>query len=43
LFALSQFVVAWVIAYVYYRKATREFDPMAEELARAAAGIVRPS
>jgi len=43
LFALSQFVVAWLIAYVYYRKATREFDPMAEELARTAAGTARPS
>jgi uncharacterized membrane protein (DUF485 family) len=40
-FALSQFVVAWLIAYVYYRKATREFDPMAEELARSAASIAR--
>ncbi|HEY5101999.1 MAG TPA: DUF485 domain-containing protein [Steroidobacteraceae bacterium] len=43
LFALSQFVVAWLIAYVYYRKASREFDPMAEELARTAASIARPS
>jgi uncharacterized membrane protein (DUF485 family) len=38
-FALSEFVVAWLIAYVYYRYASRTFDPMAEELARAAASI----
>jgi uncharacterized membrane protein (DUF485 family) len=38
-FALSEFVVAWLIAYVYYRSASRTFDPMAEELARAAASI----
>jgi uncharacterized membrane protein (DUF485 family) len=39
LFALSEFVVAWLIAYVYYREASRKFDPMAQELARAAASI----
>jgi uncharacterized membrane protein (DUF485 family) len=38
-FALSEFVVAWLIAYVYYRAASRKFDPMAQELARAAASI----
>ena len=32
LFALSEFIVAWVIAFVYARKA-REYDAMAEELA----------
>lgn len=32
LFALSEFVVAWLIAYVYARKA-RDYDAMAEELA----------
>jgi uncharacterized membrane protein (DUF485 family) len=43
LFALSEFAVAWLIAYVYYRQADRKFDPMAEELARAASGIGRLS
>ena len=34
LFALSEFVVAWVIAAVYARRANREFDAMAAEIAR---------
>jgi uncharacterized membrane protein (DUF485 family) len=33
LFALSEFVVVWVIAYVYSRKASQDFDRMAESLA----------
>jgi uncharacterized membrane protein (DUF485 family) len=32
LFALSEFVVAWVLAYVYARKANAEFDAMAQEI-----------
>ena len=32
LFALSEFIVAWTIAFIYARKA-REYDAMAEELA----------
>ncbi|MGB4100865.1 MAG: DUF485 domain-containing protein [Alphaproteobacteria bacterium] len=35
LFALSQFVVAWGIAFIYTRKAA-EFDAMADELVCAA-------
>jgi len=35
LFAFSQFVVAWGIAWIYARKAA-EFDAMAEEINRAA-------
>ena len=35
LFALSQFVVAWGIAYLYARKAS-EFDALAEQIARKA-------
>lgn len=31
-FALSEFVVAWAIAYYYSRVANREFDAMAREL-----------
>jgi uncharacterized membrane protein (DUF485 family) len=33
LFALSEFVVAWTIALVYSRKASQDFDRMAEEIA----------
>jgi uncharacterized membrane protein (DUF485 family) len=33
LFALSEFVVAWAIAIVYSRKASRDFDRMAAEIA----------
>ena len=32
LFALSEFVVAWVIAFVYSRKANAQFDAMAQEI-----------
>jgi uncharacterized membrane protein (DUF485 family) len=32
LFALSEFVVAWTIAYVYSKKANAEFDEMANEI-----------
>jgi uncharacterized membrane protein (DUF485 family) len=32
LFALSEFVVAWAIAFIYSRRANREFDAMAREL-----------
>ena len=33
LFALSEFIVAWAIAVIYSRTATRDFDRMAEEIA----------
>jgi uncharacterized membrane protein (DUF485 family) len=32
LFALSEFVVAWVIAFVYSKKANAQFDAMAKEI-----------
>lgn len=32
LFALSEFVVAWLIAYIYSRKANAEFDAMAQDI-----------
>jgi uncharacterized membrane protein (DUF485 family) len=32
LFALSEFVVAWAIAFVYSRKANAEFDSSAQEI-----------
>lgn len=38
LFALSEFVVAWGLAY-YYSVRAREFDSMAQELVRDAAKI----
>jgi uncharacterized membrane protein (DUF485 family) len=36
LFALSEFVVAWGIAFYYARRANAEFDPMAAEIVRDA-------
>jgi uncharacterized membrane protein (DUF485 family) len=39
LFALSEFVVAWGIAWYYSRKANAEFDAMAAELIRDAEKI----
>jgi len=39
LFALSEFVVAWGIAYFYSRRANAEFDAMAGELIREAESI----
>ena len=32
LFALSEFVVAWVIAFMYSKKANAEFDTMTQEI-----------
>ena len=32
LFALSEFAVAWAIAFVYSKKANAEFDAMAQEI-----------
>ncbi|HEX5363338.1 MAG TPA: DUF485 domain-containing protein [Gallionella sp.] len=32
LFALSEFVVAWLIAFIYSRKANAQFDSMAQEI-----------
>jgi uncharacterized membrane protein (DUF485 family) len=36
LFALSEFVVAWALAYIYARRANTVFDPMAAEIVRDA-------
>ena len=38
LFALSQFIVAWAIAYIYARRAS-QFDEMAEKIAHDAGSI----
>jgi uncharacterized membrane protein (DUF485 family) len=40
-FALSEFVVAWLIAFVYSRRASRHFDAIASEISRNVAGGVR--
>jgi|SRR6267378_2186599 len=37
LFALSEFVMAWLLAYFYIRQATRVFDPLAEKVRQRAA------
>jgi uncharacterized membrane protein (DUF485 family) len=39
LFALSEFIVAWTIAFYYSKKANTEFDEMAAELVREAERI----
>lgn len=36
LFALSEFIVAWGIAWIYARRANTEFDAMASEINRVA-------
>lgn len=36
LFALSEFIVAWTIAFVYSRRANAEFDKLAQEIAQDA-------
>lgn len=38
LFALSQFVMAWLLAWFYIRRANTVFDPLAEKVRRRAAG-----
>jgi len=37
LFALSEFVMAWILAAVYIRRANRVFDPLAAAVRRLAA------
>src|ERR1700737_660418 len=36
LFALSEFVMAWLLAFFYIRQATRVFDPLAEKVRQRA-------
>lgn len=36
LFALSEFAVAWLVAYIYSRKANTEFDAMTQDIVRNA-------
>jgi uncharacterized membrane protein (DUF485 family) len=35
-FALTQFVMTWVLGWLYLRKADREFDPLAQRAAEVA-------
>lgn len=39
LFALSEFIVAWLIAVIYSRRANAEFDSMAQEIVNDAHNI----
>ena len=39
LFALSEFIVAWGIAWIYARRANTEFDAMSVEINRVAATL----
>src|SRR5829696_1347779 len=39
--ALSQFIMVWVLAGVYLRKANREFDPLARKAAARAVEVGR--
>ena len=34
--ALSQFVMVWVLSYMYLKRAERDFDPLADRAARTA-------
>jgi uncharacterized membrane protein (DUF485 family) len=45
LFALSQFIMVWVLAAAYLRRADRVFDPLAEKAAARAleAGAAKPA
>jgi uncharacterized membrane protein (DUF485 family) len=38
--ALSQFVMTWVLGWMYLRRANRQFDPLAEQVREAAAAAV---
>lgn len=38
-FALSEFIVAWLIAFFYARRANAEFDAMADEIKRRATAL----
>ena len=40
-FALSEFIVAWLVAFFYSRRASRQFDAIAAEIGRAVQGAAR--
>lgn len=41
LFALSEFLAAWLIAFIYSRYASRRFDALAAQIARSALEAAR--
>ena len=41
LFALSQFVMAWLLAWIYIRRANRVFDGLSERVRRTVGGAPR--
>lgn len=40
LFALSQFFMAWLLAWFYVRRASRVFDPLAERVRQRARSVI---
>ncbi len=40
LFALSQFFMAWLLAWFYVRRATRVFDPLAQRVRERARSVI---
>jgi len=40
-FALSEFVAAWLVAFIYSRHASRHFDAMAAEIRRGTSGAAQ--
>jgi uncharacterized membrane protein (DUF485 family) len=40
LFALSQFFMAWLLAWFYVRRASRVFDPLAERVRERARSVM---
>ena len=40
LFALSQFFMAWILAWIYVRRAARVFDPLAERVRARARNLI---
>ena len=41
--ALSQFIMTWLLGWLYVRKATRDFDPLAVRAAEKAVQVGRPT
>lgn len=39
-FALSEFIVAWAVAFIYSRHASKRFDELAADISRSVAGGV---
>ena len=43
LLALSQFVMTWVLGWLYLRRADRDFDPLAKRAADSAMATTKPA